>query len=111
MFTKFVHELDGGEVVEHLIWSSELPHPVVEGYLFCSDWLNFGASLLCIQLHAELNRICNVSLKKIFFMSYIYIVDNHGTHLLCSSDSLMARAAAAEAAVTAPAVRHHLAPS
>ena len=44
-------------------------------------------------------------------MSCIYILENHGTHLLCSSDSLMARAAAAEAAVTAPAVRHHLAPS
>ena len=51
--TKLVDELNGGEVVENLVWSSKLSYSVVEGDLFSGDSLNLGAGLLGVQLNPE----------------------------------------------------------
>ena len=36
-FTKLVDNLDGGEIVEYLIWTGELANSVIEGKLLRSD--------------------------------------------------------------------------
>ena len=36
-FTKLVDNLDGGEIVEDLVWTGELTNSVIEGKLFRRD--------------------------------------------------------------------------
>ena len=92
--TEFVDELDGWKVVEDLVRCSKLSDSVVEGYLLRRDGLNFSRRFFGMKLDAKLWQWPKGKSK-------------FPPNLFLSSAIEMARAAA-EAAVTAPAVLHHL---